>query len=295
MEAEVAIVFLDELAKRFDKPDTRGERVVLVMESAEITLKLGRVDVCAKQINESTHLLESLGVLDAIGGVNKEIHASFYRVKANFCKSRAEYVEFYKNALLYLTCVDAGELGLMERQERAHDLCIAALLGDTIYNFGDLLAHRILESLQDTEYQMLADLVRTFNSGDHARFEILSTQFHKHPLLQNNLGVLRQKLCLMSLVECIFKNSQRRFPFRLIAQETRLPLEEVELLSMKALSLGLIRGSLDQVDEVLEVEWVQPRWLDQDQVADMAKRIDHWNERVKTVEQWAKPGEAVSA
>ena len=54
---------------------------------------------------------------------------------------KADYGPYYKNALLYLACVDVDkELGEEDRKARAHDLCIAALLGETIYNFGELVS-----------------------------------------------------------------------------------------------------------------------------------------------------------
>ena len=50
---------------------------------------------------------------------------------------------------------------------------------------------------------------------------------------------------------------------------------------MKALSLKLIRGSIDQVREVVMVTWVQPRVLEIEQVDNMRKRLQEWDENVK--------------
>lgn len=47
---------------------------------------------------------------------------------------------YYKNSLLYLACVDPEtDLTAEERVVRAHDLGVSALLGETIYNFGELV------------------------------------------------------------------------------------------------------------------------------------------------------------
>ena len=54
--------------------------------------------------------------------------------------------------------------------------------------------------------------------------------------------------------------------FQEICQETSLPLEEVELLVMKALSLNLVKGYIDQVEQKVYMTWVQPRVLDKKQV-----------------------------
>lgn len=52
---------------------------------------------------------------------------------------------------------------------------------------------------------------------------------------------------------------------------------------MKALSLKLIRGSIDQVDQLVVVTWVQPRVLDRDQIDGMRKQIEEWNNQVKKI------------
>jgi 26S proteasome regulatory subunit N9 len=83
--------------------------------------------------------------------------------------------------------------------------------------------------------------------------------------------------------------------FESIAAATKLPVNEVEHLCMKAMrwvifiyrmtlqekelidSLDLIRGSLDQVDSTLDVKWVQPRVLDHDQLATLSKQFNEWS------------------
>lgn len=44
-----------------------------------------------------------------------------------------------------------------------------------------------------------------------------------------NVQFLRQKLCLMALIELVFKRpgNDRRISFQIIAQETRLPVDDV--------------------------------------------------------------------
>lgn len=44
------------------------------------------------------------------------------------------------------------------------------------------------------------------------------------------------------------------------------PSLQVELLVMKALSVGLVKGSIDEVDKRVHMTWVQPRVLDLQQV-----------------------------
>lgn len=50
---------------------------------------------------------------------------------------------------------------------------------------------------------------------------------------------------------------------------------------MKALSLSLIKGHLDQVAEVIEVEWVVPRVLGRQQIGTLAERVAAWRQKVQ--------------
>jgi 26S proteasome regulatory subunit N9 len=55
---------------------------------------------------------------------------------------------------------------------------------------------------------------------------------------------------------------------------------------MKALSLGLIRGTIDQVDQIVKVTWMQGRVLDKKGVQDMKERLESWSQGVRALEGW---------
>lgn len=72
---------------------------------------------------------------------------------------------------------------------------------------------------------------------------------------------LRQKISLLCLMEMTFKrpSDKRSIKFEEIAAETKLPLKEVEILIMKALAQGLLRGAIDQVAGVVNMTWVRTK------------------------------------
>lgn len=206
-------------------------------------------------------------------------------------QTRAEYASYYKSSLLYLACVNIDtELSHDDRVQRAHDLAISALLGDTIYNFGELLLHPILASLGSSVHASLSMLLFSFNSGDLGRFESLLPHLSSEPILAENQPFLRQKICLMALIESVFRraSTDRTLSFDTIAFETRLPRDEVEHLVMKALSLKLIRGTLDQHAQVARITWVQPRVLDKPQIEALQARLNAWCDRVEEVTQFVQ-------
>ena len=157
-----------------------------------------------------------------------------------------------------MSSISLDTLTTEEQLERGFDLCMSALLADKLYNFGELLLHPILDSLTKTKFEWLKTLILYYNSGDLLGFDNIckTKEFLEQPLLVQNMSFLRQKLCLMTLMEIVFKLSREdrsKMDFLMISQKVRIPLEEVELLVMKAFSLQLLRGKIDEVKSIVVV------------------------------------------
>ncbi|XP_051890404.1 26S proteasome non-ATPase regulatory subunit 13-like isoform X2 [Pristis pectinata] len=174
---------------------------------------------------------------------------------------------------------------LGSQQQRAFTLGLAALLGEGIYNFGELLMHPILESLRDTENQWLIDTLYAFNSGDVETFFGLKSYWGSQSDLANNEQRLKEKLQLLCLMEMVFTRpaNHRQMTFQEISHQAKVPVDEVEMLVMKALSAGLVKGSIDEVDHKVHMTWVQPRVMDLQQVSYMKQRLEAWCADVKNI------------
>jgi len=94
----------------------------------------------------------------------------------------------------------------------------------------------------------------------------------------------------MALIEAVFQRtaSNRSMTFQIVAEEVRLPRDEVEHLVMKALSLKLIRGKIDQVDERVHIDWVQPRVLSRPQIGSLGDRLTAWIDRLGKVDEFVQ-------
>lgn len=237
------LAFLTSLLSRINTEQSKEAHVLLLASIAHAKLLYGDLEGTKGDMDSAWKILDSLE------GVEGSVNAAYYGVAADYYKAKAEYAPYYRHSLLYLACVDPEkDLTSEERLLRAHDLAISAFLGDTIYNFGELLMHPILDSLDGTNHEWLKKLLFTFNEGNIGKFESLAPLFPKEPILQENYAFLKQKICLMALIESVFKRSatDRTMSFQTIAQETGLLKEEVEYLVMKALRsvtfLPLFRG-----------------------------------------------------
>ncbi|PFH49278.1 hypothetical protein AMATHDRAFT_63479 [Amanita thiersii Skay4041] len=278
--------FLTSLLSRIDVEKSKDAHVLLLATISRAKLLYGDLEGTRADMEKAWSVLDTLDEVDS--GVN----AAYYGLAADYYKAKAEYAPYYRNSLLYLACVDPEkDMSSEERLLRAHDLGISAFLGDTIYNFGELLMHPILDALDGTPHEWIKKLLFTFNEGSIGKFEALAPLFPQEPILQENYAFLRQKICLMALIESVFKRSadNRTMSFQMIGEETRLPIDEVEHLVMKALSLKLIRGSIDQVEQSAQITWVQPRVLSREQIGGLGGRLKEWIERLNKVEQRIAP------
>merc|ERR1719300_522430 len=79
--------------------------------------------------------------------------------------------------------------------------------------------------------------------------------------------------------------TDRSLSFKDIAQQTTgMEEDRVELLVMKALAKGLVKGSIDQVAQVANLTWVQPRVLDREQLKTLIKKINEFTTSINFME-----------
>ncbi|KAL1639472.1 26S proteasome regulatory subunit [Diplodia intermedia] len=276
------LAFLQRLADKANKPASQDAYVYATVAVASVQLQLRDFPASRKKLDESERILDSFDTVETV------VHASFYRVNAEYYKSQQEFASYYKNALLFLACVDISELPREETMQRAYDLSIAALVSDSIYNFGELLLHPILDSLTNTPHSWLRDLLFAFNRGDLAAYDVLSGNISKNNLLKEHQQFLYQKISLAALTETVFRRppQDRTMTFQAISQETKVPIDQIEHLIMKALSLGLLKGTIDQVDQIAKINWVQPKVLDMKQIEGMRTRLRDWDSSVNQLGNW---------
>ncbi|KAH8590921.1 hypothetical protein B0O99DRAFT_633814 [Bisporella sp. PMI_857] len=280
-DSQERLSFLTAVANKVNKPNSQDAYVYATVAVAKVKLELKDPEGARKELDKSEKVLDSFDSVETI------VHAAFYRVNAEYYQSKHEFASYYRNALLYLACIDLKDLTANERKSRAYDLSLAALVSDTIYNFGELLLHPILDALKEDE-SWLRDLLFAFNRGDLAAYDVLAGHISSNPLLAEHRDGLRQKIYLAALTEAVFRRPphDRAMSFSTISEETKVRPDEIEHLIMKALSLGLLRGSIDQVDQIARINWVQPKVLDKKQIDNMRTRLQDWDSSVNSLGNW---------
>ena len=211
--------------------------------------------------------------------------------------------EFYNAALMFLSYTPLDDLSNEFKYILATDMALAAITGDEIFNFGEVIATPILSYLVGTPNQWMRDLVFALNSGLIDEFNRIvgenHVSYYQQPALASRHEVVKQKAILLCVLNTAFERSSndRQISFTDIAARASIPLDQVqphkilnfnnskwfygkvEWVLMRAMSLGLIKGIIDGVDGTVNVTWVQPRVLDTKQLSLLNDQLGLWNER----------------
>lgn len=94
------------IGKLRETRELRVEEPVLYvkMQVAALHLETGNHKDCKKLLEEGK------STLDSMTDVDPTVHASFYWISSQYHKSRQEFAEFYKSALLYLAYTSVESL-----------------------------------------------------------------------------------------------------------------------------------------------------------------------------------------
>ncbi|KAE8677533.1 26S proteasome non-ATPase regulatory subunit 13-like protein B [Hibiscus syriacus] len=147
-EKEAAISFLEGVIEKLQATkERRIEEPILYikMQISKFKLEQGDQKECKKLLDDGKSTLDSMTDIDP------SVYATYYWVSSQYHKFRQEFAEFYKCALLYLAYTSVESISESFKLDLAFDLSLSALLGDNIYNFGELLAHPIIKSLLGTK------------------------------------------------------------------------------------------------------------------------------------------------
>lgn len=225
--------------------------------------------------------------LDALNEVNGTVAAALYFVTMQYHKQKSDYAAFYRAALKYLAYTPSDGLSKEFAEAVAVDVSLAALLGEDVYNFGELLVHPVVGMLnQSATHAWLYDMLGCFHQGDIDAYDSLckanAQVLNSQPALVANERKLREKitvLCLMAFVSSL-PAEKKSVSLAAIGERTKLSTDSVEFLLMKALALHLIEGVIDQVNGTVSITWIAPRVLTLPEIEDIKCRVDAWLDRV---------------
>ncbi|GAX22608.1 26S proteasome regulatory subunit N9 [Fistulifera solaris] len=202
---------------------------------------------------------------------------------------------FYEQAIQFLHYAPTpSPASSVNYHQLAVDLCLAALTADGVYNLGQVLESApkpLILSLRDSPEGWLVDLLQACADGDLTQFQQLTKQhadaIQHQPALVHRATAVHEKLTLLALVKMVFSKPahERTLSFAEMAGQLMVAEDQVEWILMRALSVKLIKGSIDQVNQTLQVTWVLPRVLNQEQLVSLAGRYGEWAAKVGRIQE----------
>ena len=163
------------------------------------------------------------------------------------------------------------------------------LIGEKLYNFAELIEKDFFKLMHGTKYEWISNLILSFNSAKVDQFLSMLDQnkdkIQNNPILKDNLEFLPIKIRIAALLELIFQKNktERTLSFDEICKACHTEENKIEYIGMKALSLGLIKGYIDQVEKKIVVNWIQPKYLDKEKIVLMQDRFTAWIDKAQKV------------
>lgn len=232
------------------------------------------------------------------------VRAAHYRQAMTYHKVVGPPEAFYEQAMLYLnyagdgtlSATSAGTTGTAnENLQLAVDLCLAALTGDGVYHLQRVVQRQsgLLTLLESSPtHAWLAHMFRAVADGKVDELRQLAerhgTEIEQQPALRHRFTAVQEKVTLLALVAFVSDkpSHERCLEFDEIARAISVTADQVEWVVMRALAVGLLQGSIDQVDAKVDVTWVMPRVLNQEQLSDLASKFGSWAVKVGQTKEY---------
>lgn len=214
---------------------------------------------------------------------NRMVHAAHYQTAMMYSKIVGPPEDFYAAAIQFLNYTNEPQ-----SPQLAVDLCLAALTGENVYNLGQVEQTPILSLLANTPNEWLVQLLQATAAGDVVGFGQLTKKYKAEiaaqPALVHRATAVQEKLTLLALVHLVLDKdaSDRTLTFEEMATRLHIDMDQVEWVVMRALSVQLVKGTIDQVQKTVHIDWVMPRILNAAQMADLANRFGEWAAKVKS-------------
>lgn len=120
-------------------PRSEQPLLFLRMHIAQQQLEMGQVAACKAAVGDAKSELAGLADVDP------SVSAAIYYVSSLYFKVKKDYAEFYRSSMMYLAFISSDTLSYDFKLPLAVDIGLAALLGEGVYGFAQLLMHPIVK------------------------------------------------------------------------------------------------------------------------------------------------------
>ncbi|CAH2046288.1 unnamed protein product [Thlaspi arvense] len=272
-EKEAAVNYLEGPLRSLG---SLNQIIYIETQKALFKLEQGDQKECKKILDDGKSSLDSMTDIDP------SVYANFYWVSSQYHKFRQEFLISTK-----VLCF------ILHTRLWRHSRTPLSWIWLSIYH-SQLYLEKTSTTLENcwpipfllgTNVEWLYHILQAFNHGDLVQYQELC-RVHQAALIAQPALVENEKetINILCLIEIIFSRpaEDRTIPLSVIAERTKLSIEDVEHLLMKSLSVHLIEGIIDQVNGTVYVSWAQPRVLGIPQIKSLRDQLDNWVDKVHT-------------
>lgn len=227
----------------------------------------------------------------------KIIFSALNFTKAIYFWEKQDFKMYYDSIMTFLAYFEKSKLSGEENLEICERTILSALVCESILNFGEIMKMEILGFIKDfEEKKVLWEMIAIFNKGDVTEFlnfyEKNKNKIESIPLLKSKIAQLDRKIRVISLYDCIFfsENSFNKqfISFQEICNITKISKFEVEKLLIHVLSIELIKGYIDEAEEMFYIKSLKPRNLDVKRLEQLREKFGNWMEGILESREFVK-------
>ncbi|CAM9351081.1 unnamed protein product, partial [Heterosigma akashiwo] len=138
-----------------------------------------------------------------------------------------------------------------------------------IFVFGELLAMENLQTLRGTEHEPALKLLELFAYGTYSEYKKLASSL---PELSTQQAKKLKQLSIISLAQ-----SSKLVPYSVLQAELGIQsIRDLEDLIIESIYTGLVKGKLNQQEEVLKVKSCISRDVQPGQLDQMLEKLNSW-------------------
>uniref|UniRef100_A0A0K0G110 26S proteasome non-ATPase regulatory subunit 13 n=1 Tax=Strongyloides venezuelensis TaxID=75913 RepID=A0A0K0G110_STRVS len=272
-----AYAFLDDLIKYFQSDVTAVIR--LMTTKIEFYVKKGGLPDEGEP-KPYEYIAQVLELVETCPG-KTDVLSWYYLSLMEFYRQTRDYTQFYRSIINYLNVADSSSFKNAENiQLYSYCMCEAAILSPDIYDLGECLNHPIHEKAISltAENRWIHTFVRCFVTGDLVSFN--DSDYKSREIFNASSELLERKIRLCAALQLASTSPTTTIPYDAFVSVCSIPLNDVEYLLMKAVSKKLIKGKIDEVGKVFNLEWIKPRCLGKEHLGTLHTKYSDWRNTV---------------
>ncbi|KII62832.1 26S proteasome non-ATPase regulatory subunit 13 [Thelohanellus kitauei] len=221
------------------------------------------------------------------------LHLFFYDAILYYHYLKNDYYAYNSDVLKYFGATAKIEVKIDDDGVNKPLFCvISTLMSPYATNVEEVLYQSQVRALiSEQQYCWFDQLLKAVLHGDVSGLAEIMPHIESHEILSKSVTLVREKTVLMNILNVAFNCivSGTKMTFSLISESSGIPIDSVENFLIRAFSLNIIEGSIDQVNQVVNLTWVKPKFITESRLPCLQDQIATWDRKIIGLVDHIKP------